>query len=106
MFDTRSLTEDKIENAKNYPTIFITPGSNRWDPYDESYKLNKDSYLDNRGDMILTITATQNTIVVDADLSEVVADYVWNKKGEISSIDSILNTSIVEYQGNDARTEL
>ena len=36
MFETRSLTEDEIENSENYSTIFLTPDSNRWDPYDES----------------------------------------------------------------------
>ena len=41
MFDSSSLTEDKIENAGDYPTIFLTPESDMWDPYDESYKLNE-----------------------------------------------------------------
>ena len=36
IFDSRSLTEDEIENAGNYPTIFLTPDSDMWDPYDES----------------------------------------------------------------------
>ena len=37
MFETRYLTEDEFENAENYPTIFLTLDSNRWDPYNESY---------------------------------------------------------------------
>ena len=39
MFETRSLTEDEIENAENYPTLFLSPDSNMWYPYDELYKL-------------------------------------------------------------------
>ena len=42
MFETRSLTEDEIKNPENYPTIFLNPDSNIWDPYVESYELNKD----------------------------------------------------------------
>ena len=53
IFEDFSLTEDESENADNYPTIFLTLDSNSCDPYDSSYKLNEDSYLDNRGDMIL-----------------------------------------------------
>ena len=34
MFETRSLTEDEIENEENYPNIFLTPDSNKLDPYD------------------------------------------------------------------------
>ena len=58
MFETCSLTEYEIENPENYPTIFLTPDSNRWDTYYESYRLNDDSYLDNRGEIILPTIAT------------------------------------------------
>ena len=34
MFASRSLTEDEIENSGDYPTIFLTPDSCMWDPYD------------------------------------------------------------------------
>ena len=52
IFETHSLAEDEIEDAENYPTILLNPDSNRWNPYDKSYKLNENSYLDNRGNMI------------------------------------------------------
>ena len=51
MFASRSLTEYEIENEGDYPTIFLTPDSDMWDPYDESYKLNEESFLDRRGNM-------------------------------------------------------
>ena len=38
VFATRSLNEDEIENAENYKTIFLTPDSNSWDPYNVSNK--------------------------------------------------------------------
>ena len=73
MFETLSLTEDKIENVENYPNIFITLDSKKWDTYDEQYKLNDDLYLDNMGDMILPTITTENTLVADADLLAAVA---------------------------------
>ena len=75
MFETRSLTEYEIENAENYPSIFLTLNLNKWGTYDESYKLNEDSYFDNRGDMILPTISTENTLVADADLLAAVADF-------------------------------
>ena len=32
IFETSHLTKDEIEDAENYPTIFLTTDSNRWDP--------------------------------------------------------------------------
>ena len=56
--------------------------------------------------MILPTIATDNTLVADEYLSAAVDDFGCNKTGEISDIYSILNTSIVAYQENDALTEL
>ena len=62
--------------------------------------------MDNRGDMILPNISTENTLVADAYLSTEIADFVWNKRWDISAIDSILNTSMIAYQANNTRTEL
>ena len=56
--------------------------------------------------MILPTIAIENTLIGDADLSTEIADFGWNKTGKISVIDSILDTSMVAYHANDARTEL
>ena len=56
----------------------------------------------NRGDIILPTIATENTLVGGAVLSAAIADFGWNNKGEISAIDSIVNTSVVAYRANDA----
>ena len=61
--------EYDIENAGDYPTIFLTPDSDMWDPYNKSYKLNKDSFLDIRGNMEIPSIPVQHTLVVDADMS-------------------------------------
>ena len=62
--------------------------------------------MDNRGDIILPTIATDNTLVADVDLSTAIANFGWNKTGEISSIYSILNTTMIAYRANNARTEL
>ena len=68
VFETRSLTDEEIENAENYPTVFLTPDSNKWDPYDESYKLNDDLFLGSRGDMFLPSTASKRTLATEAGM--------------------------------------
>ena len=69
MFASRSLTEDEIENARDYLTIFLTPDSDMWDPYNESYKLNEDSFLDSMGNIEIPSIPVQHTFVADADMS-------------------------------------
>ena len=72
VFESRSLNEDEIDNAENYQTVFLTPDSNVWDPYDQSYKENEDSNLDNRGRMVIPTTPTHHNLVGDADVSAAV----------------------------------
>ena len=50
-FKTRSPSENEIEEIENYQSIFITPDSNVWDPYNGSYRINEDSLADPRGDI-------------------------------------------------------
>ena len=69
VFDTRSLNQDEVENAENYQTVFLTPDSNAWDPYDDSYKENEDSNLDSRGRMVMPTTPTHHDLVRDTDIS-------------------------------------
>ena len=71
-FASCSLTEDEIENVGDYPTIFLTPDSDMWDPYDESYKSNEDSFLDSRGNISIHSIPVQHTLVADADMSQLV----------------------------------
>ena len=56
--------------------------------------------------MILPNITTENTLVADLDLSTAIANFGWNKTGEISAINSILSTSMVAYRANDTRKEL
>ena len=56
-------------NVEEYQTVFLTPDSNVWNPYDESHKKNEDSNLDNRGRMVLPSTPTQHCLVRDSEVS-------------------------------------
>ena len=51
VFQTRHLTAGEIEDAESMPSIYLTPDSDSWDPYSDTYRLNEDSYLDFRGDL-------------------------------------------------------
>ena len=46
--------------------MFLTPDSKKWDPYDESYKLNDDSFWGRRGDMVLPSTNSKRTLVTES----------------------------------------
>ena len=46
MIPTRALTDKEIEQTEVYSTIYLTPDSHKWDPNDESYKINEDLFLD------------------------------------------------------------
>ena len=41
VFESRSLTNDEINNVEDFETVFLTPDSNKWDPYEKSHKHNK-----------------------------------------------------------------
>ena len=51
--------------------MFLTPDSNKWDPYDKSYNNNEDSFLDHRGRMIPPLNYNKRTLVDDLECSAV-----------------------------------
>ena len=70
-FKVLSLTNEEINNVEYFETVFLTPDSNKWDPYDKSYKHNEDSFLNHRGRMILPSNFNKRTLVDDLDCSAV-----------------------------------
>ena len=40
VFKSRSITDEEINNVEDFETVLLTPDSNKWDPYDKSYKNN------------------------------------------------------------------
>ena len=51
-FPTRKLTHEEIENCEDMDSIFLTPDSENWDPYNDTYASNEDSFLDFRGELV------------------------------------------------------
>ena len=73
--------------------MFLTPDSNSWDPYDESYKMNEDSYLDSSGRMTTHTVSTHHDLVGAADVSAVQASG-GNNDVEFKSIDKANSKSV------------
>ena len=71
VFKSRSLKNEEINNVEDFETVFLTPDSNKWDPYDKSYKHNEDSFLDHRGRMIPPSNHNKRTLIDYLDCSEV-----------------------------------
>ena len=71
VFKSRSLINEEINNGEDFETVFLTPNSNNWDPYDKSYKHNEDSFLDHRGRMIPPSNHNKRTLINDLDCSAV-----------------------------------
>ena len=51
-FPTRALNEDEMEDPGQYKAVFLSPDAESWEPYEESYAINEDSYLYSRGGMV------------------------------------------------------
>ena len=71
VFKLRSLINEEINNVEDLETVLLTPESNKWDPYEKSYKHNEDSFLDHRGRMIPPSNNNKRTLVDDLDCSAV-----------------------------------
>ena len=80
VFQTRAPSEKEIEEIENYQTIFITPDSNVWDPYNESYRINEDSLVDFRGDISRRSRGTKRSLL-QVDVSAMNADCDSNDVG-------------------------
>ena len=80
VFQTRAPSEKEIEEIENYQTIFITPDSNVWDPYNESYKINEDSLVDFRGDISRRSRGTKQSLL-QVDVSAMNTDCDSNDVG-------------------------
>jgi hypothetical protein len=51
-FPTRQLTLDEMEYWENYPVVYLTPDSDRWDPNTSAYSEMEASMLDADGYII------------------------------------------------------
>ena len=81
MFQTRSLNEEEIENVEHHSSVFFLPESKNWDPYYDAYALNEDSFLDSRGDLMMSRPTAKRTLVDEVYLAAVEAK--GNEKVEL-----------------------
>ncbi len=51
-FPTRSLTLDKQLNWDDYPVVYLTPDSDRWDPQAMHYADAEAAMIDNCGEVV------------------------------------------------------
>jgi hypothetical protein len=72
-FPTRALNQNEIDNCEVYKDVFLSPDAPSWNPYDESYAMNEDSYLNHRGDMAYPRSKPSRDWIGVADVGEVAA---------------------------------
>ena len=75
--------------------MLLTPDSNKWDPYDESYSLNEDFVLGSRGDIVLPFTSSKCTLVTEADVLSTGPENDNNDMADahIETIDTVIHSS-------------
>ena len=77
-FPTRALTVDEQERWDEYPVVYLTPDSDRWDPQATHYADAEAAMLDSGGDIVNRDT-TMSTVFDDADIAEMYAEPVeWD----------------------------
>ena len=51
-FPIRKLTMDELEECEYTETVYLSPDTAQWNPYDEEYAESEDKFLNFRGDLI------------------------------------------------------
>ena len=90
-----------------YPTIFLTRDSNTWNPYNETYKLNEDSFLDFRGELCDNLRGTKRPLLnvdvsatnADDDYNDV-ADTATDNVTQLSWRENMLRKRLVQKRSN------
>ena len=72
-FPTRKLTAHEEEHCDDYPIVFLTPDSDRWDPQSSHYAEQEAAMIDHEGD-IAQHDRKMKTVFNDADIAEMYAE--------------------------------
>ena len=67
-FPTIYINKDELEDPGSYEAIFLSPDAESWDPYDEPYALNEDSFIDNKVGMIYPTPTQTHELIAEADV--------------------------------------
>ena len=86
-FPTRPLTLEEQETWDEFPVVYLTPDSDRWDPQSTHYGDAESSMLDNSGQLV-DCDWTNLTIFDPADISGMQAEtYTWDSfNGKVDAI--------------------
>ena len=63
-----------MEDPGQYEAVFLSPDAESWDPYEDSYAINEDSYLDSRGGMVYPMPTKTHELITEADVDSLVVD--------------------------------
>ena len=92
VFPTRALTDKEIEQAEVYSTIYLTPDSHKWDPHDESCKINEDPFLNCNGDMVIPSLSSNNDLISKAKMTAALVECDDNDT-TVSAIDTVIQSA-------------
>ena len=67
-FETRKLTPDEVDEAETYDCIELSPESAEWDPSDDVFSSNEDSFLDFRGELKDAPEPKRRKLIYDDDV--------------------------------------
>ena len=98
-FATRGLTKEEQLECDCYEHIMLTPDSKQWDPYDESYADNEESFLDWRGELQQAVPRKRRLIFDDADVCEI---NVTSERYE-AAIDAIISGNDVTFVTEESK---
>ena len=98
------MTTEEIDNVEHFSSILLSPESNIWYPYDESFASNEDSYLESRGDMVILIYRHRHALVEKANLSAVGTS--CDRQHDMDNvIDAIIASTHIATISDNARSD-
>ena len=112
-FPTRSLTQDELEFAEDYPVVLLSPDSPSWDPYNESYAKNEASFTDHRGEMLYPVPKNHE-LISQSDISGASANIERSSSptaveefDEAERINAVISSSVLgKHSGEPSRDEV
>ena len=93
-FPTRALNKDEMEDPGQYETVFLSPDAETWDPYDKSYAINDNGYLNNREELFYTMPAKDHELIAEADVNAIDVDVDKTQSHLTKEVNTAINAVI------------
>jgi len=120
-FPTRGLTRDEMEHPEEMPHVLLSPDTQYWDPYNESYAENEASFTDPRGEMVYPTPRSNHVLIeedefiprdksaaiarVDIDQQESPTAVFEYTDAQVKQIDAVISSSAVSMDVNSANEQ-